>query len=313
MSKITIKKHFAASYKFALDDLRASKIRDDMQRDQLIKILTLTAYDNISCSDEIVNVIRDQMKVVSTQSQILIIALVFSIVSSVGMEYQRLFNKYIIEIFMAAFERADPNGRMQLYKLRDKWDFYFSKKVLYELDCIARNVDRNWPIIPERPERIRINADNLAMLAEIQRMDEEKRILLAEIETLERNVMEDSRKEIEKSKIIKQNPRKRGRRHQIAEFKSKWNNGYQPSLPSDVKIDFSMDSQEDPFSTIFAPAEKKFCKSTQQISGIITPPPENDKVDKSMGDHNSFWIKSKSFMTEKSTSLFFGNCSEFVV
>lgn len=302
-----MKKHIAASYKFALDDLRASKIRNDMQRDHLIKVLTLTAYDNISCSDEVVNVIRDQMNVVSTDSQILIIALVFSIVSSVGMEYNNLFNKYIIEIFMAAFERADANGRMEIFELRDKFDFYFSKEILYQLDCTAKKVDRNWPIIPARTERLRLNAENMAMLAEIQRMDEEKRILLAEIEKLERDAMENSRKQIEKPKIVRQNPRKRCRRNQIAEFNSKWNNGYQPSLPADVTIDFSMDSQEDPFASIFAPAEKKFCASTQHVSGIITPPPENDKAEKQTGDNSSFWVKTKSFMNEKSESLFFGN------
>lgn len=312
MSKINMEKHIAASYKFALDDLRASKIRDDMQRDHLIKALTLTAYDNISCSDDVVNVIRDQMSLVSTESQILIIALVFSIVSSVGMEYSNLFNKYIFEIFMAAFERADANGRMKIFELRDKFDFYFTKEILYQLDCTAKKVDRNWPIIPARTERFRMNAENMAMLADIQRMDEEKRILLAEIEKLERDAMEDSRKQIEKPKIVKQNPRKRCRRNQIAEFKLKWNNGYQPSLPADVKIDFSMDSQEDPFASLFAPAEKKFCAS-RQVSGIITPPPENDKAEKPTDDNSSFWVKTKIFMNEKSESLFFENRSEFVI
>lgn len=295
-------KQIAASYKCALDDLRASQIRDIMHRDHLIKILTLKAYDDISCSYEIVNIIRNQMNLVSTQSQILIIALVFSIVTTVGMEYNQFFEKYIVEIFMAAFERADLNGRMQLYDLRDKFDFYFSKEVLYELDCTARKFDRNWPIIPARPERVRMNAENMAMLAEIQRMDEEKRILLAEIEKLERDAMEDSRTQIEKRKqieIVKKNPRQRRRRNQIADFKSKWNNGYQPSLASDVKIDFSMDSQKDSCWSMFAPAEQKFCESTQQDTGIITPPPEDGTAENPMRDNNLFWANTKSFMTEK--------------
>lgn len=304
-------KLIATSYKFDLDLLRASKIRGDVERDHLINILTLTAYEDISCSQAIVDVIRDQIKVVSMQSQMLIVALVFAIVSSVGMEYKILFDKYIIEIFMAAMVRADSVGRVKLFEMRDKWDGYFSNEALHQLDCAAKKVDINWPIIPARPERIRMNKKNMALQAEIQRLDKEKRILLAEIEKLEREEMEDSQKQMEIPNIIKQHPRKMRRRDQVAEFKSKWN-GYQPSVPSDVKIDFSMDSQEDPYSFMFAPAEKKSFKSLQQVSGIITPPPENDSTGKPTGDNNSFWTKTKS-LTEKSQSLFFGNSSEFVI
>lgn len=315
MSKTNTIKQIAASYKRALDDLRASQIRDIIHRDHLIKILTLKAYDDISCSYEIVNVIRNQMNLVSTQSQILIIALVVSIVTSVGMEYNQLFEKYIVEMFMAAFERADSNGRIKLFDLRDKCDFYFSKEVLYALDCTARKFDRNWPIIPARSERVRMNAENMAMLSEIQRMHEEKRILLAEIEKLEREAMEDSRTQIEKPKqilIVKQNPRKRRGRDQMAEFKSKWNNGCQPSLPSDVKIEFSVDSPKDSCWSMFAPAEKRFCASTQQDTGIITPPPEDGKAENSTGENHLFWANTKSFMTEQG-ALFFENSPEIVM
>lgn len=268
-----MKKEIAASYKRALDDLQASNIKDDMQRDHIIKMLKFKAYDDILCSDDVVNVIRDQMNLVSAPSQILIISLVFTIVKSVGMAYKNLFDKYIIEIFMAAFKRADPKGRMQLYEIRDEWDFYFSKEVLYKLDCTVKEVDRKWPIIPAREERYAAYAQNMAMLAEIQRMDEEKRILLAQIEKLERDAMEDSRKQMmDQPKIVKPNPfRKRCRRNQMTEFISKWNDGSQPTLPSDVKIDFSKDSEEDIFMAMCAPAEKRFCGPTQQVSGIITP------------------------------------------
>lgn len=248
------------------------------------------------------------MKVVSAQSQILIVALVVSIVSSVGMEYKKLFDKYIIEIFMTAFNCADSVGRMKLFEMREKWNFFFSKQTLHELDCAAKKVDRNWPIIPVKPERCEMTKKNMAIQAKIQRLDEEKRILLAEIEKLEREAMDDAQKQIN---FIKQNPFKRRRQNQVAEFKSKWN-GYQPSIPSDVKIDFSMDSPEDPFSSMFAPAQKNICKSMQQASGIITPPPENDNAQKPTGDNNSFWVKTKT-LTEKSPSLFCGNSSEFVI
>lgn len=311
--KTKMNKRIAALYKTDLDLLRASKIKDDVELDRVIDILTLTAHEDMSCSQEIVDVIRDQIKIVSTQTQILIVALVFAIVSSVGMEYKKIFDNYIVEIFMTAFVRADSAGRMKLFEMRDKWDFYFSNEALHELDCAAKKVDLNWPIFPVRPERFEMNEKNMALQAEIRRLDEEKRILSAKIEKLEREAIE-AKMEMEPLKIIKQNPFKRQRRDQEAEFKSKWN-GYQPSAPSDVKIDFSMDSQEDPFSLVFAPAAKRFCKSTQQVSGIITPPPEKYNAEKPTTtaiDNSSFWMKTKS-LTEKSSSLFFGKNSEFVI
>lgn len=310
MSKINMKTCIADSYKLDLELLRASKIQDDMERDHLINILTLTAYEDISCSQAIVDVIRNQMKVVSAQSKILIVALVFAIVTSVGMEYKILFDKYIIEIFMDAFVCSDSAGRWKLFEMRDKWDIYFSKKSLHELDCAAKKIDRNWPIIRKRPERFEMNEENMTKRAEIQQLNEKKRILLAEIEKLEREAVEDSQNQMEKLKIIKQNPRKKPRQDQIAEFKSKWNE-YQPSVPFDVKIDFSMDSQEDPFSSMFTPAAKKFSKSAQ-ISGIITPPPENDLAGKPTNDNESFWAKTQ-LLTGNSPSLFVENSSEFVI
>lgn len=272
VSKTNMNKHIAALYETDLNLLRASKIKDDIELDRVINILTLTADEDMSRSREIVDVIRDQIKIVSTQSQILIVALVFAIVSSVGMEYKKLFDNYIVEIFMSAFVRADSAGRIRLFEMRDNWDFYFSNEALHALDCAANKVDRNWPIFPVRPERFQMNKKNMALQAEIRRLDEEKRMLSAKIEKLEREAIE-AKIEMKPPKIIKQNPFKVQQRGQEAEFKSKWN-GYQPSAPSDVKIDFSMDSQEVPFSLMFAPAAKRFCESTQQVSGIITPPPE---------------------------------------
>lgn len=43
MSKVNMNKRIDASYKFDLDLLRASKIKDDVERDHLINILTLRA------------------------------------------------------------------------------------------------------------------------------------------------------------------------------------------------------------------------------------------------------------------------------
>lgn len=289
MSKANENKRTAASFKYDLDLLRASKIKDNMERDHLINILTLTASENISCSQEIVDVIRNQMKVVSAQSKILIVALVFAIVSSVGIEYTKHFDKYIIEIFMAAFVYADPVGRMKLFEMRKKWDDYFSNEVLNELDCAAKKVDHSWPIIPAK-------LNNIAILADIRKLDEEKRILLAEIEKLEREAMEDSQKQMQKPKIIKQNPPKRRRLDQVCELESKWN-GHQPSMPSDLKIDCAMDSEED---------------LKHNTCGIITPPPENDNAGKPTDDSNSFWTMTKS-LAEKSPSLFSENNSEFVI
>lgn len=144
-----------SNYKLALDELRTSKIKDDIHREHSITTLTLMAYQEMHVgSKAIVDAIRDHWKKVNHSSQILIVNLIHSIVTSVGAQYKHLFDQYIHEMFVTAFKHADLDGRTKLFKWRTSWNHHFSTENLHKLDCDVKKMDQRWPIIVTTPAEV---------------------------------------------------------------------------------------------------------------------------------------------------------------
>lgn len=129
MNKIELNNFIVAAFQLLLDDLQVSKIQDDDDKNQLIAVLTMSAQEDIGCCEDIVDVIREQLKIVSHESRILILSLIESIILFVGGEYTNLFKKYIDEIFADATDDVDENVESHLTQFLVHFNLIFPPKL----------------------------------------------------------------------------------------------------------------------------------------------------------------------------------------
>lgn len=164
-------------YKRTLND--STKINNKLQRDHLIISLRELALKDLSCSDEIVEAIRVHADIVDLDSKILIIDLIQSMVSSINGEYRGRFDKHIVDIFFSAYIHADRKTRAELFERRDKWDPYFSRKILRELDVTINRADADYLIVPKRPEQLAMHKEKVSLIRSIGELVKERDALFA--------------------------------------------------------------------------------------------------------------------------------------
>lgn len=166
-------------YKRALNDLHSSRIMDKVKRDHLLISLRELAFKDLSCSNEIVEAIRLQADMVDLDAKIVIIDLIHSMVSSIKGEYKGRFDVHIGDIFFSAYIHADKRTRAELFDRRDKWDPYFSKEILNELDDTMRNADSDYPIVKKRPEQLAMHKEKVSLLISIEQLKKDRDALIA--------------------------------------------------------------------------------------------------------------------------------------
>lgn len=176
------RKVFADNYKMFLEDLQVRNIRDNLHRERLISNLTLLAYQDRACSEQIVDVIRNQFRCVCPKSRILIIYLIHSIVTSVGGKYINLFNKHIVRMFNLTMKSADSDSCRFLFTWREKWDHLFSEENLYRIDSESRKIDSRWPILEVRSVKHMIRHGKDSFHMDIGVLKRKRDSLVAEIE-----------------------------------------------------------------------------------------------------------------------------------
>lgn len=207
----------ALDYETNLEQLRVSKIKDDLHRQELISNLTLLAHSEVSKCEVIVNVIRSHWQIISQSSRVLIISLLHSIVTSVGGDYTNLFNEYIVDMFVTTYEHAEPKAREELLKLRGRWDLHFSRKNLQTLDVAVKEINPLWPTFPPMPPKMSMEYENFDFTKNIVDLKKERDSLMAEIEHMQRE-KKRKRKTLES---IDQDPQKKQRIHQVYEVELK--------------------------------------------------------------------------------------------
>lgn len=126
MAEIVLTKYGAASFKSFLNELQASKIKDTEHRDQLMTALTMAAQENIRDCEVIVDIIREQLKIVCPASCILIVELIDSIILFVGDGYKSHFKRHSDQILAEAGKDADANVQLKLSEFRKQWNLLFS-------------------------------------------------------------------------------------------------------------------------------------------------------------------------------------------
>lgn len=169
MNQIELNNYIVVSFQLLLDDLQLSKIQNDVDKKQLITVLTMSAQEDISCCEDIVDVIRKQLKIISAESRILIMSLIESIILFVGGEYTHLFKKHIDEIFANAAEDADDDVQLQLIQFCDHWNLIFPQEKSQELEQSVSH----------------LGIDNMFKI--IEELNKKEETLMAEIEALQMN------------------------------------------------------------------------------------------------------------------------------
>lgn len=255
MNKAELNNFIVASYQLLLDDLQVSKIQGDDDKNQLITVLTMSAQEDISCCEDIVEVIREQLRIVGPESCILIMSLIESIILFVGGEYTNLFKKHIDEIFAYAAENADDNVQSQLIRFLDHWNLIFPREISEDVDQSVSHLD----------------FDNIS--ERIEQLNEKEQVLIEEIETLQMKAAnQPESNNIRGARKINRNKRKERKRSN------------RPS-ESSTKNQSSSSSSSDDIS-----AAKTVHRSPKTL-GITTPPPEN-KIN-IMLENISFWMNTQ--------------------
>lgn len=192
-------------FKRSLINLQFSKTKDLNQRENLILVLKSLAFDGSSNRDKIVEAIRVHADMVDIKSKMLIIKLILAMVSTIKSEYKGLFDEHIVDIVFSVYAKGDDITKTELFDMREKWNPYFSKEILMELDNTIRNVDKRWPNFSERPEHISLHREKIALLNEIERLKKERDLAIAQMENRRRgNVNAPKPKEL--LSVAKSNP-----------------------------------------------------------------------------------------------------------
>lgn len=176
-----IDRNVVGVFKRSLNNLQFSKMKDINQRDHLILDLKSLAFEDLSYRDDFVEAIRAQSDMADIKTKILIIKLIFAIVSTIKGEYKGLFDEHIVDIVFSAYAHGDDMIKTELFDMREKWDPYFSKAILIELDNTIRNVDKRWLNSTERPKQIALHKEKIALLNEIERLKKDRNLARAQM------------------------------------------------------------------------------------------------------------------------------------
>lgn len=181
-----INRNIVGDFKRSLINLQFSKTKDLNQREHLILVLKSLAIDGSSNRDEIVEAIRVHADMVDIKSKMLIIKLILAMVSTIKSEYRGLFDEHIVDIVFSVYAKSDAITKTELFDMREKWNPYFSKEILMELDNTIRNVDKRWLNFSERPEQISLHKEKIALLNEIERLKKERDLARAQMDNRRR-------------------------------------------------------------------------------------------------------------------------------
>lgn len=184
-----INRNIVGVFKRALNNLQYSKTKDINQRDHLILELKSLAFEGLSYRDEIVGAIRAQADIVDIKSNMLIIKLILAIVSANNGEYKGFFDEHIVDIFLSSYANGDDITKTELFDMREKWNPYFSKNTLIELDNTVRKVDKRWLNFSEKPVQLGFHKEKIALLNEIERLKKDRDLARAQMEKRRQNVV----------------------------------------------------------------------------------------------------------------------------
>ena len=111
-----------------------------------INQLSQISEKNSKYAHIIVDVVYKHIKEAIPGQKLPTLYLIDSIIKNVGGIYKRLFEEYIVEMFLHVFESGTGDIKTSLYKLRNTWRKVINERELAKLDKLVKERDANWPI-----------------------------------------------------------------------------------------------------------------------------------------------------------------------
>ena len=111
-----------------------------------INQLSQISEKNSKYAHIIVDVVYKHIKEAIPGQKLPTLYLIDSIIKNVGGIYKRLFEEYIVEMFLLVFESGTGDIKTSLYKLRNTWRKVINERELAKLDKLVKERDANWPI-----------------------------------------------------------------------------------------------------------------------------------------------------------------------
>ena len=133
-----------------------------------INQLSQIAENNSIYADIIADVIYKHLKETIPGQKLPMLYLIDSIIKNVGGIYKRLFEEYIVEIFILVFESGTGDIKTSLFKLRNTWKNVINERELAKLDRLVNERDSHWPI-QSRSENNRVYYVNPAIFPKVDK------------------------------------------------------------------------------------------------------------------------------------------------